>query len=121
MAVICRAKYLMRPIELALERRKLAYQSMNAQAFRRFDWRRPSVKLLTMHSAKGLEFPLVLVAGLHTLPMKGESAGDAARLLYVSMTRATHELVLSAHGTSPIVERVRNSLADVARRFAQSA
>jgi superfamily I DNA/RNA helicase len=121
MAVICRAKYLMRPIELALERRKLAYQSMNAQAFRRFDWRRPSVKLLTMHSAKGLEFPLVLVAGLQTLPMKGESAEDAARLLYVSMTRATHELVLSAHGTSPIVERVRNSLADVARRFAGSA
>jgi len=121
MAVICRAKYLMRPIELALERRKLAYQSMNAQAFRRFDWRRPSVKLLTMHSAKGLEFPLVLVAGLQALPMKDESVEDAARLLYVSMTRATHELVLSAHGTSPIVERVRSSLADVARRFAESA
>lgn len=119
MAVICRAKYLMRPIELALERRKLAFQSMNAQAFRRFDWRRPSVKLLTMHSAKGLEFPLVIVAGLQALPMRDESVEDAAQLLYVSMTRATHELVLSAHGTSPIVERVRNSLADVARRFAQ--
>jgi hypothetical protein len=120
MAVICRAKYLMRPIELALERRKLAFQSMNSQSFRRFDWRWPSVKLLTMHSAKGLEFPLVLVAGLQALPMKSESAEDAARLLYVAMTRATHELVLSAHGTSPIVERVRNSLADVAQRFAQA-
>lgn len=121
MAVVCRAKYLMRPIERALERHGLAYQSMNAQSFRRFDWRRPSIKLLTMHSAKGLEFPLVLVAGLQALPMKGESVEDAARLLYVSMTRATHELVLSAHGTSPIVERVRNSLAEVARRFAQAA
>jgi hypothetical protein len=121
MAVICRAKYLMRPIEQALERRKLAYQSMNAQSFRRFDWRRPSIKLLTMHSAKGLEFPLVLVAALQALPMKGESVEDAARLLYVSMTRATHELVLSAHGMSPIVVRVRDSLADVAQRFAQGA
>jgi uncharacterized protein (DUF433 family) len=51
--------------------------------------------------------------------MRDESVEDAARLLNVSMTRATHELVLSAHGTSPIVERVRKSLADVARRFAQ--
>lgn len=33
--VLCRAKYLMRPIEQALSRRKLPVQSMNAQAFRR--------------------------------------------------------------------------------------
>ena len=32
--VLCRAKYLMRPIEQALGRRKLPVQSMNAQAFR---------------------------------------------------------------------------------------
>jgi superfamily I DNA/RNA helicase len=118
MAVLCRAKFQMRPIEQALARRQLAVQSMNAQAFRRFDWQRPSVKLLTMHSAKGLEFPLVFVAGLQALPMKGEPLDDAARLLYVAMTRATHELVLAAHGSSPIVERVRASLAEVARRFA---
>jgi len=31
--VLCRAKYLMRPIEQALGRRKLPVQSMNAQAF----------------------------------------------------------------------------------------
>jgi superfamily I DNA/RNA helicase len=117
-AVLCRAKYLMRPIEQALGRRGLPVQSMNAQAFRRFDWRRPSIRLLTMHSAKGLEFPLVFVAGLQALPMRDESLEDAARLLYVAMTRATHELVLAAHGSSPIVARVKASLADVAGRFA---
>ena len=41
------------------------------------------------------------------MPMPGESADDAARLLYVAMTRATHDLVLSAHGRSAVVERVR--------------
>ncbi|MFO1219997.1 MAG: 3'-5' exonuclease [Burkholderiaceae bacterium] len=121
MAVLCRAKYLMKPIEQALARRKIAVQSMNAQAFRRFDWRRPSVKLVTMHSAKGLEFPRVFVAGLQALPMGDEALDDAARLLYVAMTRATHELVLSAHGTSPIVERVRASLREVGRGFANAA
>jgi hypothetical protein len=119
MAVLCRAKYLMKPIEAALARRKVPLQSMNGLAFRRFDWRQPSVKLLTMHSAKGLEFPLVFVAGLQALPMRDEGLDDAARLLYVAMTRATHDLVLSAHGTSPIVERVRVSLVEISQRFAR--
>jgi superfamily I DNA/RNA helicase len=113
-----RAEFEMRPVEQALARRQLAFQSMNSQAFRRFDWQRPSVKLLTMHSAKGLEFPLVFVAGLQALPMRDESMEDAARLLYVAMTRATQDLVLSANGSSPIVARVKASLDDVARRFA---
>ena len=119
-AVVCRAKYLMKPIEHALARHQLTFQSMGAQAYRHFDWKLPSVKLLTMHSAKGLEFRLVFVAGLQALPMKGEAPDAAARLLYVAMTRATHELVLSAVGDSPIVERVRASLADVARHFNMS-
>jgi superfamily I DNA/RNA helicase len=88
---------------------------MGSEAFRRFDWQRPSIKLLTMHSAKGPEFPEVFVAGLQALPMQGESLDDAARLLYVAMTRATHALVLSAHGASPVVERVREGVAAVAR------
>jgi superfamily I DNA/RNA helicase len=117
-AVICRVKYLMKSIEQALARRSIPVQSMNSQAFRRFDWGRPSVKLLTMHSAKGLEFPLVFVAGLQALPTRDESMEDAARLLYVSMTRATQDLVLSAHGSSPIVSRVKESLGEVARQFA---
>ena len=116
-AVLCRAKFLMVPIERALARRRLPVQSMNQSAFRRFDWRRPSIKLLTMHSAKGLEFPRVFVAGLQSLPMQGESLDDAARLLYVAMTRATDALVLSAHGRSAVVDRVRRALVDVARQF----
>ena len=121
-AVVCRAKYLMKPIERALARRALAFQSMAAQAYRHFDWQRASLKLLTMHSAKGLEFRLVFVAGLQALPMKGEAPDAAARLLYVAMTRATHELVLSAHGpdfeSSGLGQRLQASLADVAAKFA---
>jgi superfamily I DNA/RNA helicase len=119
MAVLCRTKYLMKPIEQALARRKIAVQSMGSDAFHRFDWRRPSVKLVTLHSAKGLEFPLVFVAGLQAMPHKNEALDDEARLLYVAMTRATHELVLSAHGNSPIVARVKASLGEVGQRFAQ--
>jgi hypothetical protein len=118
LAVLCRTKMHMPPLERALARRQVAFESMNAQAFRRFDWRRPSVKLLTMHSAKGLEFPHVFVVGLQSMPMRDETPEEAARLLYVAMTRATQALVLSAHGPSPIVQRVRDSLAAVARLMA---
>ena len=118
MAVLCRTKAQMRPFERALARCGLACQSMNALAFRRFDWRLPSVKLLTLHSAKGLEFAWVGVAGLHLLPLRDESLEDAVRLLYVAMTRATHELVLSAHGPGAVVDRVREALVTVARQFA---
>lgn len=120
-AVLCRTRHLMRPIQAALARRRIAVQAMNAQDFRHFAWHQPSVKLLTMHSAKGLEFPLVFVAGLQALPMRGQPPEEEARLLYVAMTRATHELVLSAQGSSPVVERVRQALAEVARRFARVA
>ena len=120
-AVLCRTRSLMQPIAKALAARKIALQSMDAQAFRRFDWSRPSVKLVTLHSAKGLEFPLVVLAGLQTMPYQGASLQDELRLLYVGMTRATHQLILSARGPSEIVERVKDSLIAVAQQFAAHA
>jgi hypothetical protein len=125
MAVLCRTRTQMRPIEAALRRRSLAVQSMESQAFRRFDWQKPSVKLVTMHSAKGLEFALVCVAGLQALPLRDESLAEAMRLLYVAMTRATLQLVLSAQATpggdGPLLVQLRQALASVGRQFGAEA
>jgi hypothetical protein len=118
MAVLLRVKRRMDGVAAALRRRGIAVQSMNALGFRAFDWTVPGVKLLTLHSAKGLEFPFVVVAGLDAMPLRDASMEDEVRLLYVGMTRATHELLLSAAGDSPMVQRVRNSLEAVARQFA---
>lgn len=114
-ALLFRTRAMMAPLERALAQRRIPYESMNGTAFRRFDWGQPCVRLITLHSAKGLEFPLVMVAGLQSLPLGDESLEDAVRLLYVAMTRSTHELVLSAHGPSALVQRVREALAAVAR------
>ncbi len=61
------------------------------------------VSLMTLHSAKGLEFPVVVVAGLEDglLPhfnAKGqpENVEEERRLLYVGMTRAEKRLMLTA-------------------------
>jgi superfamily I DNA/RNA helicase len=52
------------------------------------------VTLITMHSCKGLEFPLVLIPGADHWPGAGELSPQEVRLLYVAMTRATNELVV---------------------------
>ncbi len=61
------------------------------------------VLLLTMHNAKGLEFPAVVVAGLEEglLPHAGSLDDDARleeerRLFYVALTRAREEVLLTA-------------------------
>lgn len=64
-------------------------------------WKSGAVRLMTLHGAKGLEFPAVFVAGVKkgTLPLeaKGRPADEAEerRLFYVGMTRAREELILT--------------------------
>jgi len=64
------------------------------------------VKLLTMHSSKGLEFPLVAIPGLGFMPRTEEDHAEEARVLYVAMTRATDELVMTCHRPSRFVRRL---------------
>ena len=69
---------------------------------RREDSARPGevVSLLTMHAAKGLEFPAVIVTGLadQTMPWRGgenpDDVEEERRLFYVAMTRAAETLIL---------------------------
>lgn len=52
------------------------------------------VSLITMHSAKGLEFPLVIIPSAQKIRQAAHADEQEAKLLYVAMTRATQELVL---------------------------
>ncbi|KZC43554.1 DNA helicase II [Rhodanobacter sp. FW510-R12] len=77
-----------------------------------------SVKLVTMHSSKGLEFPLVIIPGIGGLPKEGQGENDEARLLYVAMTRATEHLLLIHHLDSVFSRRIRDSINDVTAQLA---
>jgi hypothetical protein len=80
-----------------------------------------TVKLVTMHSSKGLEFPLVIIPGLGSLPKPGKDEADEARLLYVAMTRATERLVMIHHEDSIFSQRIRNSINEVQGQLAEMA
>ncbi|MCC6947248.1 MAG: UvrD-helicase domain-containing protein [Bradyrhizobiaceae bacterium] len=70
-----------------------------------FDPRADRVSLLTLHAAKGLEFPVVFIVGLEDgiLPLHWGERDEATlaeerRLFYVGMTRAKDRLFLSRAG-----------------------
>ncbi len=63
----------------------------------------PSIRMMTIHMAKGLEFDVVMIAGLeeelfpNIRPWEGEDTSDVEeerRLFYVGMTRARQKLAL---------------------------
>ncbi len=67
-----------------------------------WDDRREAVSLMTLHNAKGLEFPVVFIAGAeegliphHTSFEDEEEMEEERRLFYVGMTRAKQRLVIS--------------------------
>lgn len=63
-----------------------------------------AVRLMTLHGAKGLEFPVVFVAGINAgdLPLQRENSPtdeeEERRLFFVGITRARDELILSCGG-----------------------
>lgn len=67
----------------------------------RWDPDRPSVTLMTLHSAKGLEFPVVIITGMEDglFPLsrtieQPEELEEERRLFYVGLTRAQEKIFL---------------------------
>ncbi|HUJ69714.1 MAG TPA: UvrD-helicase domain-containing protein [Syntrophorhabdales bacterium] len=87
------------PLEAALDRAVEELSVLGAEDA--FDPRGDAVALMTLHTAKGLEFKVVFVAGVEEglLPLRfGRQETDMEeerRLLYVGMTRAKEELFLT--------------------------
>lgn len=71
----------------------------------RVETERDAVRFLSMHNAKGLEFPCVAIGGLGELK-KPEDIEDDIRLTYVAITRATHEAFITYSNMSELVGRL---------------
>ncbi len=68
----------------------------------------PEVKVMTLHAAKGLDFPLVYLAHLGEKDLSWLDADTQRALLYVGMTRAAYRLtiIVAATDTAPILREL---------------
>ncbi len=104
MAIICRHYSVMEECASALARRKLPYQVRKSSGD--FKPNVDTIKVITMHACKGLEFPVVALAGIGKMPDAGEDVSEEARLFYVAATRATHSLLVTVSGVADFGQKL---------------
>lgn len=104
MAVICRHYTAMDECAQALNRWKLPHQVRKGSG--NFNPNADTIKVLTMHASKGLEFPVVALMGVGQMPSAGEDEHEEARLFYVGATRATHKLLITVSGNATFGQRL---------------
>lgn len=101
-AIVCDDAAYRRRIEATLQAADVSVEHFWKPSGQKLvDLDHPSVKLLTIGSAKGMEFPVVFVPGIvesrfPSVDRDSESSDRARRLLYTAMTRAGWQLFLSA-------------------------
>ncbi|WP_151084527.1 3'-5' exonuclease [Nocardioides cynanchi] len=97
--VIPRYKGLIGQIRPALDALEIPYTAvMSKDDKKAFDRTTNTVKIITPHSAKGHEFPVVFLFGLDTLPAFDPADGDAVRVgraAFVGATRAKDQLLVT--------------------------
>lgn len=114
MAILYRSESQARAAEHALHQAGIPYASgLSAKDRGALYGSEDSVKIVSMHSSKGLEFGLVLIPALGEMPRPGEAEIDEARLLYVAMTRAIDRLVMTYQTHSDFTRRVQAAIGGV--------
>ena len=94
MAVICRRYSEMDACSTAFRAKRVPHRVRRGSGT--FSPSEDSIKVLTMHACKGLEFPMVAIVGAGQMPQ--EDRDEDARLFYVAATRATNRLVITLSG-----------------------
>lgn len=121
MAVIYRSTAQVQRIERALHEAGIAFVSgQSAKGRGALYGREDAVKIVSMHSSKGLEFGLVVIPSLGEMPKKGEDEADEARLLYVAMTRAIDRLLMTYREPSSFTRKIAESIGSVRQHLAET-
>lgn len=106
MAILCRHHSEMDMCAEFLRKRKLPHQLRKGTSSV-YDPAHDSIKVMTLHVSKGLEFPVVALVGAGRMPAEGEDEREEARLFYVGATRATQRLIVGAGGQGGFGSRLQ--------------
>jgi len=108
MAILYRSYY---PVGQTIDRKlKAAGIPVSSKKEVRFTDDQDTVKLITIHSSKGLEFPIVAIPGVGLMPDDKSTTEEEVRLLYVAMTRATSRLMMSSHRESRFTQELQMAI-----------
>lgn len=107
MAVLCRFNAQVEKIRDVLAQKGIAVNSdqFNGQRTEAIDSADDAVKVLTMHSSKGLEFNSVAIPDLGCMPCTKTTPEEEARLLYVALTRSTERMLVTYHSESSFTKQ----------------
>jgi len=84
--------------------------SEDVRAKELFDITTDRVSLISIHSAKGLDFDLVYLLGVDRIIPTDETRGRLIRLLYVAITRAKYRLVIPYLEETEFISRFKECL-----------
>jgi mRNA-degrading endonuclease RelE of RelBE toxin-antitoxin system len=106
-AVLCPTNFQATVLARSLDRKWNAKAMASADV----DLAHDGVKVMTIHASKGLQFPVVVVAGVDRGKLPHAADGDiddARRLLFVGCTRAARRLMVCSDATnpSPLIEEL---------------
>jgi hypothetical protein len=105
MGVFYTALFVGQAVKEALDHASIPVDWLKDSVSKNFNPRLDSVRLMTAHSSKGLQYQVVIVAGAGFLPYRSER--DDAKVMYVALTRATHELIITTSKTSSFSQRLK--------------
>jgi hypothetical protein len=118
-AIIYRSKFMGEEIYNHFQQAQIPIEWVNAGSdSRNYNPAELSIKLITMYSSKGLEFPVVFIPGIGYMPDQygHGTPEEEARLLYVAMTRAMEQLIMSCDRSSEFTTRLETALGKVAAK-----
>lgn len=107
MAVLCRFNHQVAKMRDGLVQKGIAADTdqFNDKPGKTFDPAKDTVKILTMHSSKGLEFNSVAIPDLGCMPCAKSTPEEEAKLLYVAMTRSTESMLVTYHSESQFTKQ----------------
>lgn len=104
MAILCRDYGEIDRCAAALRRRRLPYTECKKTA--EYQPGADTIHIMTMKVSKGLEFPVVGLAGAGRMPLPDQDIAEEARLFYVAATRASQHLLIPLHGDGEFGRRL---------------
>lgn len=108
MCITYRANWMGQILKTALAQHRLPFELLcDSWSKKAYQPSVDSIKVMTMHSSKGLEFPLVVVSGIGNASSEGFDVLIQTKLLYVAMTRSTNRLLLTFHKESRFTQQLQ--------------